>query len=121
MDQPWWLCEKCHSLNQPGSSACYSCGTRAGQMPSTSVPPGAPPDPGYPGPRLQPQSYGPAGMGRRIGAWILDSFLLGLLSIVPFILALVLGAVALNPDAIDQFRLMDPGTTTQPFRSSPST
>jgi hypothetical protein len=115
MDQPWWLCERCRSLNPPGTSTCYSCRTPAAQTFSTNVAQGVPPDWGQAGPRLLPQSYGPAGMGRRIGAWILDTFLLGLLTFVPFILALVLGAVAINPEALDQFSQITPGAATLPF------
>jgi uncharacterized RDD family membrane protein YckC len=44
-----------------------------------------------------------ARMGRRAGAWILDGLLVGLLMLIPMILAVVSGAVSLNQQALDQF------------------
>jgi hypothetical protein len=41
-------------------------------------------------------------MGYRIGAWLLDGILVGLLGIIPFIGAIVTGAVGLNQRALDQ-------------------
>ena len=48
-----------------------------------------------------------AGMGRRVGAWILDRVLVGFLAIIPVVLALVTGAVTLNQQALDQLRQAD--------------
>lgn len=123
----WWVCEHCHSVNRPGVSACYSCrAPRAtnqqypGQSPGspTSGPPyDVPPASPYgPGPQTS-QGYAVAGMGRRVGAWILDGFLVGLLTLIPMILALVSGAVSLNQKALDQIQQIEPGTTSQPFAS----
>ena len=41
-------------------------------------------------------------MGYRIGAYVLDSLLISLISIIPFIGAIVTGAVSLNQQALDQ-------------------
>ena len=49
-----------------------------------------------------PAGTRPATMGYRIGAWFLDSILVGLLGIIPFIGAIVTGAVSLNQRALDQ-------------------
>jgi uncharacterized RDD family membrane protein YckC len=51
-------------------------------------------------------------MPRRVGAWLLDGLLIGLLSLVPLILALVSGAVAFNQEALDQIQA---STSDQPF------
>ena len=61
-----------------------------------------------------PDGYQIAGMGRRIGAWLLDGIFVGFLSIIPVVLAIVTGAVTLNQQAIDQLRQMDP-EAYQPF------
>jgi uncharacterized RDD family membrane protein YckC len=138
MYRSWWPCEQCHSLNRPGTTICYRCHAPAWQPPSTSAPQGfagatdprqliggtgaptsswdrgAPVTPLYGG-QLLPQSYGPAGMGRRVGAWLLDGFLVGLLAIIPLILGLVLGAVSFNRQALDQLMQIDPSTTDNPF------
>jgi uncharacterized RDD family membrane protein YckC len=48
-----------------------------------------------------------AGMGRRVGAWILDGFVGGLVSGIAVILAIVTGAVSLNSQALDQIKQID--------------
>ncbi len=73
-------------------------------------------DPRYgpvPGPS---QGYVVAGMPGRVGAWLLDGFLVGLLSLVPAIIGIVTGAVTLNQQALDQIGQFEPGTY-QPFSS----
>jgi len=55
-----------------------------------------------------------AGMGRRVGAWILDRILVGFLGVIPVILAIVTGAVGFNQQALDQLRDVDP-EAYQPF------
>ena len=67
------------------------------------------------GVQLPPGLY-VAGMGRRVGAWILDSLLSGFLTIIPVVLAIVTGAVGLNQQALDQLRQADP-EAFQPFSS----
>jgi uncharacterized RDD family membrane protein YckC len=49
-----------------------------------------------------PEGMQVAGMGRRIGAWILDDIFGGLLAIIPMIVAIVVRAVSLNQEALDQ-------------------
>jgi uncharacterized RDD family membrane protein YckC len=55
-----------------------------------------------------------ASMGRRVGAWILDRFLAGLLAIVPVVMAIASGAVTLNQQALDQLGQLAPHSY-QPF------
>ncbi len=55
-----------------------------------------------------------AGMGRRVGAWILDGFLGSLVSGIAVILAIVTGAVSLNSQALDQIKQIDQ-EAYQPF------
>ena len=50
-----------------------------------------------------PEGMQVAGMGRRIGAWILDMIFTALLSIIPIVIAFASGAVAINRDFIDQY------------------
>jgi hypothetical protein len=57
-----------------------------------------------------------AGMGRRVGAWILDRFLGGLVSSIALILAVVIGAVSFNSQALDQIKQIDT-EAYQPFSS----
>ena len=49
-------------------------------------------------------------MSGRVGAWILDGFLVGLLSLVPVVIAIVSGAVTMNRQALDQISQIQPGT-----------
>ncbi len=49
-----------------------------------------------------PEGMQIGGMGRRVGAWILDSIFLGLLAMIPFIVAIAIGAVGFNQQALDQ-------------------
>jgi len=60
------------------------------------------PAPEYQSPLSSPAEYRFAGMGRRVGAWILDSLLSGLISAIAFVFAIVTGAVGLNQQALDQ-------------------
>ena len=140
MDSSWWICERCLSVNHPATSACYSCRTPRGQqspaaeqqsVPAATAPgyqrqalgplPSAasyavPPAPPY-APAIGPsQGYVVAGMPGRVGAWILDGLLVGLLSLVPVVIALVSGAVTLNQQALDQIGQIQPDTA-QPFSS----
>ena len=57
-----------------------------------------------------PAGYQLAGMGRRVGAWLLDSLVAGLLGLVPLIVAFVAGAVTINQQALDQIDWSVPGT-----------
>jgi hypothetical protein len=34
----WWVCERCHSINRPNSSACYSCRAPKGQQGQGALP-----------------------------------------------------------------------------------
>lgn len=61
-----------------------------------------------------PGGYQVAGMGRRVGAWILDRLLAGFLGIIPVVFALATGAVTLNQQAVDQIDWSVRGTTN-PF------
>ena len=72
----------------------------ASQMPGVQLPPGVQ----------------VAGMGRRVGAWVLDRFLAGLVSSIAVILAIVTGAVSLNSQAVDQLKQIDT-EAYQPFSS----
>jgi hypothetical protein len=63
-----------------------------------------------------PPGFQVAGMGRRVGAWILDRLLSGFLAIIPVVLAIVTGAVSLNQQALDQLRQADP-EAFRPFSS----
>ncbi len=45
------------------------------------------------------------GLGRRIGAWVIDNLILGTLGIAVLTVAFVAGAVAVNPAALDQYPL----------------
>jgi len=63
-----------------------------------------------------PPGFQVAGMGRRVGAWILDGLLSSLMAIIPVVLAIVTGAVGLNQQALDQLRQADP-QVFQPFSS----
>jgi hypothetical protein len=53
-------------------------------------------------------------MPGRVGAWLLDGILVGLLSLIPVIFAFLSGAVTLNGQALDQLSQIEPGTY-QPF------
>jgi hypothetical protein len=55
-------------------------------------------------------------MGRRVGAWFLDRFLVGFLGVIPVIMAIVTGAVGFNQQALDQLRNVDP-EAYRPFTS----
>jgi RDD family len=56
-----------------------------------------------------------AGMGRRIGAWIVDQILGGLLVAIPAVLAFATGAVALNQSALDQLSSYPYSSVTEPL------
>lgn len=43
-----------------------------------------------------------AGVDVRVGAWLIDGVIFGLMSLIPLSIAVALGAVALNPQAIQQ-------------------
>jgi len=73
--------------------------------------------PGYPvyaGPPVRP---GPriAGTGVRVGAWLLDLLLLGLIGAVPGLFAILSGGVALNPAAMDQVSSNPGASPTVPY------
>jgi uncharacterized RDD family membrane protein YckC len=53
-------------------------------------------------------------MGRRVGAWILDSLLSGLISSIAFVFAIVTGAVGFNQQAFDQLSQV-PSGAPDPF------
>jgi uncharacterized RDD family membrane protein YckC len=55
-----------------------------------------------------------AGMGRRVGAWLLDGLLVGFLGIIPVFLGIVTGAVTFNQQAWDQLQHVD-SQASQPF------
>ena len=61
-----------------------------------------------------PAGYQIATMGRRVGAWLLDRLLEGLLSFIPVIIAIATGAVTLNQQALDQLDWSVSGTAN-PF------
>ena len=63
----------------------------------------------YQTPGSTPDEYRFAGMGRRFVAWILDSILSGLVSVIAFVFALVSGAVGLNQQALDQLNQVPRG------------
>ena len=46
-----------------------------------------------------------AGAGARLGAWLLDLLVFGLLSLIPLALAVATGAVGLNPEAVRQMNV----------------
>jgi uncharacterized RDD family membrane protein YckC len=52
-----------------------------------------------------------AGAGVRIGAWLIDGAIFGLISLIPASLGVALGAVALNPQAVQQ---LESNSTLQP-------
>jgi uncharacterized RDD family membrane protein YckC len=56
-----------------------------------------------------------AGLGRRIGAWIVDAFLASLLAIVPFSVAVASGAASLNSRVLDQFAANSHATIAEPL------
>jgi uncharacterized RDD family membrane protein YckC len=58
--------------------------------------------------------YQVAGMGRRVGAWLLDRLLAGFLGFIPVIVAFASGAVTINQQALDQVDWSVRGTTN-PF------
>jgi len=62
-----------------------------------------------------PPGYAVAGMGRRTVAWIVDGFILGLVNIIPVILAFATGAVTFNQQAFDQINETSAGATYEPF------
>jgi uncharacterized membrane protein YidH (DUF202 family) len=43
-----------------------------------------------------------AGMGRRVGAWCLDSLFVGLVNLILYAVAFIVGAISLNQRAFDQ-------------------
>ena len=61
-----------------------------------------------------PAGYQITTMGRRVGAWLLDRLLEGLLSFIPVIIAIATGAVTLNQQALDQLDWSVSGTAN-PF------
>jgi uncharacterized RDD family membrane protein YckC len=56
-----------------------------------------------------------AGLGRRIGAWIVDAILAGFLVIVPFTVAIAAGGVSLNSTVLDQLTADPHSTITEPL------
>ena len=56
-----------------------------------------------------------AGLGRRLGAWIIDAFLASLLALIPFSVAISLGAVSLNTKVLDQITADPHGTINEPL------
>ena len=56
-----------------------------------------------------------AGLGRRIGAWIVDAFLASLLALVPFSVVLASGAVSINTKVLDQLTADPHGTINEPL------
>jgi uncharacterized RDD family membrane protein YckC len=58
-----------------------------------------------------------AGLGRRLGAWIIDAFLASLLALIPFSIVLASGTVSLNSRVIDQLTADPHSTITQPLLS----
>jgi uncharacterized RDD family membrane protein YckC len=67
------------------------------------------PAPEFHSPVPSPAEYRFAGMGRRVGAWILDSLLSGLISAIAFVFAIVTGAVGFNQQALDQLKQVQSG------------
>ena len=61
-----------------------------------------------------PVGYQVAGMGRRVGAWLLDRFVAGFLGLIPVIVAFATGAVTINQQALDQIDWSVRGTAN-PF------
>ena len=75
--------------------------------------PGYPPNPvvaGGPGPWVQP-----ATSGARLAAWAIDMVLFGLLSLVPVVIAFVIGGLAVNPEAARQLALDPAAMPTVPY------
>ena len=56
-----------------------------------------------------------AGLGPRLGAWLLDGVLFAVLSLIPLILAAVTGALGLNPAAVRQMDANPYGQPTVPW------
>ena len=56
-----------------------------------------------------------AGLGRRLVAWIIDAFLASLLALIPFSVAISLGAVSLNTHVIDQLQADPHATINEPL------
>jgi uncharacterized RDD family membrane protein YckC len=56
-----------------------------------------------------------AGLGRRIGAWIVDAFLASLLALIPFSVVIAAGAASLNTKVLDQLRVSPHGTINEPL------
>ena len=56
-----------------------------------------------------------AGMGRRIGAWIVDAILASFLAIIPFAFAIAAGGVSLNSKVLDQLAADPRATITEPL------
>lgn len=56
-----------------------------------------------------------AGLGRRIGAWILDAFVASLLALIPFSVVIASGAVSLNTNVLDQLKTDPHGTINVPL------
>ena len=56
-----------------------------------------------------------AGLGRRIGAWIVDAFLASLLAVIPFSVAVASGAVSLNSRVLDQLTKNSHATIAEPL------
>jgi uncharacterized RDD family membrane protein YckC len=50
-----------------------------------------------------PEGMQVASMGRRVGAWILDSILVGFLALIPLIAVFITGALTFNQQAWDQY------------------
>jgi len=56
-----------------------------------------------------------AGLGPRLGAWVLDGVLFALLGLIPLILAAVTGGLGLNPAAVRQMNADPYGQPTVPW------
>ena len=56
-----------------------------------------------------------AGMGRRVGAWILDGIFSGFLALIPLVLVFAWHGVALNQAALDQLSSYPYYTLTEPL------
>lgn len=67
------------------------------------------------GPMAQTDGLVVAGLGRRIGAWIVDAFLASLLAVIPFSVAVASGAVSLNSRVLDQFAKNSHATIAEPL------
>jgi uncharacterized RDD family membrane protein YckC len=64
--------------------------------------------PAYQPPVPLPPGVVVATMGRRVGAWLLDRLLSGCLFFIPLVMAIVIGAVSLDQQALEQLRNAPP-------------